>query len=192
MTEPHPTHPVAPVREGKYARIERERRFLLTSPPPASAVVATRRITDRYLTGTRLRLRRVEHVDTANYEYKLTQKIPTDPPGPVQGLITNTYLTRAEYDVLASLPADVLSKTRLSVPPMGIDVFDGRLKGLIMAEAEFTSDATAAAFMPPPYCAAEVTTDPRFTGGRLVRADPDELARWMTEYDISLDPTQPT
>jgi CYTH domain-containing protein len=186
MTEQHPTHPVAPVREGKYARIERERRFLLTSPPPASAAVATRRITDRYLTGTRLRLRRAEHVDTGNYEYKLTQKIPTD--APVQGLITNTYLTRAEHDVLASLPAGVLSKTRLSVPPMGIDVFHGPLTGLIMAEAEFTSDATAAAFVPPPYCAAEVTTDPHFTGGRLVRADRDELARWMNEYGISLDP----
>jgi CYTH domain-containing protein len=193
MTEQHPTHPVVPLRAGKYARIERERRFLLTSPPPASAVVATRRIIDRYLTGTRLRLRRVEHVDTANYEYKLGQKIPADVPGPIQGLITNIYLTRAEYGLLASLPADVLSKTRLSVPPMGIDVFDSRLQGLIMAEAEFTSDATAAAFIPPPYCTAEVSTDPRFTGGRLVRVDADELARWMSEYDISLDlnPTQP-
>jgi CYTH domain-containing protein len=194
MTEPRLSHLGAPIREGKYARIERERRFLLTGPPVASTVVAARRITDRYLSGTRLRLRMSRHIDTGNYEYKLTQKIPTDAPGPIQGLITNTYLSRAEYDVLAGLPATVLSKTRLSVPPMGIDIFDGSLTGLIMAEAEFTSDATAAAFVPPAYCAAEVTDDPRFTGGRLVQADRDHLAQWMTEYDIHLDPKaiQPT
>jgi CYTH domain-containing protein len=167
---------------GKYARIERERRFLVRVPPAASMVVAARRITDRYITGTRLRLRRQQRIDTGEYEYKLTQKIPADPPGPTQGLITNTYLTRAEYDVLAGLPAEVLSKTRLSVPPMGIDIFDGALMGLIMAEAEFGSAAAAEAFSPPPYCSGEVTHDRRFTGGALVRAGRDQLVRWMSEY----------
>jgi hypothetical protein len=46
------------VRPGKYARVERERRFLLAKPPAPSTVTATRVITDRYLVGTRLRLRR--------------------------------------------------------------------------------------------------------------------------------------
>jgi CYTH domain-containing protein len=174
--------------EGKYARIERERRFLLAGPPPASAVVATRRITDRYLTGTRLRLRQVHSVDAREYEYKFTQKIPAGAPGATQGLITTAYLDRAEYDLLASLPADVLFKTRLSVPPMGIDLFDGPLTGLVLAEAEFTSDESAGAFTPPPYCAAEVTDDPRFTGGRLVLADRAELTQWLFDYGIALDP----
>jgi CYTH domain-containing protein len=149
-----------PVREGKYARVERERRFLLAEPPVAAAVVAIRRITDRYLTGTRLRLRRVERADDGSVTYKLTQKVPADRPGPVQGLITNTYLSRAEYDLLATLPATRLAKTRLSVPPLGIDLFDPPLHGLILAEAEFTTDAAAHAFRPPPACLAEVTADP--------------------------------
>jgi hypothetical protein len=55
--------PGEPIRGGKYARVERERRFLLAGPPPAPAVTASRRITDRYLPGTRLRLRRVECLD---------------------------------------------------------------------------------------------------------------------------------
>jgi hypothetical protein len=45
------------VQDGKYARVERERRFLLPAPPAAAVAVAPRRIYDRYLTGTRLRLR---------------------------------------------------------------------------------------------------------------------------------------
>ena len=41
----------------KYARPERERRFLLSAVPPGE-VVRRAAITDRYLPGTRLRLRR--------------------------------------------------------------------------------------------------------------------------------------
>jgi hypothetical protein len=40
--------------------------------------------------------------------------VPAGRRGFIQGLITNTYLSAAEYDLLASLPAEVLSKTRLS------------------------------------------------------------------------------
>src|SRR5579884_2200424 len=101
---------------GKYARVERERRFLLAGPPAPSAVTATRLITDLYLTGTRLRLRHAE-LPGDNSEFKLTQKIPAARrPGAVQGLITTTYLSSAEYRLLATLPAAVLRKTRFSVP----------------------------------------------------------------------------
>src|SRR5882757_6827963 len=138
-----------------YAKVERERRFLLAGPPPSSAVTAGRRITDRYLTGTRLRLRRDQRLDGGAGDLKLTQKIPTGRPGPVQGLITNTYLSPAEYDLLASLPAAVLAKPRLSVPPLGIDVFDPPLHGLVLAEAEFDTDEEARAFRPPEDAVAE-------------------------------------
>ncbi|HTX84018.1 MAG TPA: hypothetical protein VME44_17675 [Streptosporangiaceae bacterium] len=179
-----------PIREGKYARVERERRFLLASPPPGSAVTATRRITDRYLPGTRLRLRRVDYPDGGACEFKFTQKVPGDRPGYVQGLITNTYLSAAEYDLLATLPADVLSKTRLSVPPLGIDVFDPPLHGLVMADVEFTTDGAARSFPVPPEAIAEVTDDIRFTGGNLVRTRRDDLLAWLAEYGIEPAPGQ--
>lgn len=171
------------VRPGKYARVERERRFLLAEPPVPSRVVVTRTITDRYLLGTRLRLRRADFPD-GGCERKLTQKVPISRPGGVQGLITNTYLSPAEYDVLASLPAAVLSKTRLSVPPLGVDVFDGPLRGLVLAEAEFTTDEEAQSFVAPPECVAEVTNDVRFTGGRLVGTSRRDLLGWLAGYGL--------
>ncbi|WP_327358246.1 hypothetical protein [Streptomyces sp. NBC_01304] len=171
-------------REGKYARIERERRFLLAGAPPPSSVTVTRWITDRYLEGTRLRLRRAECADGGGVLFKLTQKVPADRPGAVQGLITNTYLSEAEYALLASLPAMVLSKTRLSVPPLGVDVFGTPLDGLVLAEAEFADDESARLFVPPPLCRAEVTDDARFTGGRLAVADRACLLNWLAEYGI--------
>src|ERR1700729_1819137 len=84
--------PTGPIREGKYARIERERRFLLAGPPPPMAVTGRHRITDRYLPGTRLRLRRIDNLNRGEREFKFTQKVPASRPGYVQGLITNTYL----------------------------------------------------------------------------------------------------
>lgn len=172
------------LREGKYARIERERRFLLAGLPSVTAGLTVRRITDRYLHGTRLRLRLIRREDTNAYEYKLTQKVPSQRLGGTQGLITNTYLNQVEYDLLASLPAVVLTKTRISVPPMGIDVFRGPLHGLVMAEAEFTSDTACDSFVPPSYCVAEVTNDARFTGGRLAHTHRGELLARLAEFGI--------
>jgi CYTH domain-containing protein len=174
----------APVQDGKYARVERERRFLLPAPP-AAAAPAPRRIYDRYVTGTRLRLRRVEHLGSGQTELKLTQKIPAGAAGPVRGLITNMYLAEAEYDVLAALPAAVLTKTRVSIPPLGVDIFDPPLDGLVVAEAEFADDDEAVRFRPPPESIAEVTDDPRFTGGRLALTKRHELLVWLAEYGVA-------
>jgi CYTH domain-containing protein len=173
---------MVPTGSGKYARVERERRFLLTAAPPGPPT-GVRRITDRYLAGTRLRLRSVERSGAAP-ELKLTQKIPADRPGPVQGLITTTYLSPAEYEVLAVLPAALLRKTRYSLPPLGVDVFEPPLHGLVLAEAEFGSDASAQAFPVPPLAVAEVTDDPRFTGGRLAVTARGDLLRRLAEYGI--------
>ncbi|MFB9235688.1 hypothetical protein ACFFWC_09055 [Plantactinospora siamensis] len=191
MTPQKDSMPAEPVREGKYARAERERRFLLARAPLPAAVTASRRITDRYLAGTRLRLRRAESLPGGACELKLTQKVPAERPGHVQGLITNIYLSPAEYELFARLPAATLSKTRLSVPPLGIDVFDPPLHGLILAEVEFTTDEAARSFVPPAQSVAEVTDDTRFTGGSLVHARRDDLLSWLADYGIRPVPAGP-
>ena len=169
----------------KYARIERERRFLLANAPAETVVTRTRQITDRYILGTRLRLRRVCDVSTGACELKLTQKIPGGQPGHVQGMITNTYLSSTEYDLLATLPAAVLCKTRLNIPLLGVDVFDPPLHGLVLAEAEFDTDEEARSFRPPlEQLVAEVTDDPRFTGGSLVQATRGDLLAWLAGYGV--------
>jgi len=95
------------------------------------------------------------------------------------------YLTKGEFGVLAQLPARTLSKTRYSMPPFGIDVFEGALKGLLLAEAEFDSPAAADALSLPSFIFREVSTDNRFTGGQLVRASLQELQIWLSEYGMS-------
>lgn len=163
----------------KYTQIERERRFLVTRFPTDATVVRVRHITDHYIDGTRLRLREQRDDDGA-LQFKLTQKLPAPGDGAQQGYITTMYLSEDEYRTFAQLPAHILRKTRYSVPPFGIDVFADALAGLMLAEAEFDSSAAADALTLPSFIGREVTTDPRFTGGRLVRASRGELLSWLS------------
>lgn len=172
--------------EGKYAKPEWERRFLLGRFPEGVEVHRTRRILDRYIAGTTLRLRR--HIDEGGATVlKLTQKIPVGRNGALQGTITTMYLAEHEYNLLAGLPAAVLTKTRYSVPPFGIDVFDGSLSGLILAEAEFSSGAEASALAIPSFAVDEVSCDNRFDGGRLAIASRREVEDWVAEYGLNLE-----
>ena len=77
-----------PGRSERYARRELERRFLLAGPP-AGPVEKTARIHDRYIEGTRLRLRK--KTDETGVHYKLTQKVPASNGSP--GLITTIYFS---------------------------------------------------------------------------------------------------
>jgi CYTH domain-containing protein len=171
--------------EQKYGRVEWERRFLLDRLPRGVVITRVRRITDLYIEGTSLRLRQ-QRDDDGQTTFKLTQKLPQKRDGARQGLITSMYLTNAEFEVLAKLPAKVLGKTRHSVPPFGIDVFEGTLSGLILAEAEFESGEEAAALALPSFIQHEVTKDARFTGGNLVTASRRELEKWVGEHGIEL------
>jgi len=172
--------------ELKYARIEWERRFLVDRFPRDVVVTQVRRISDRYIEGTTLRLRQQSGNDGQTV-FKLTQKLGGKADGARQGLITSMYLTNVEFSVLAKLPAKVLTKIRHSVPPFGIDVFDGVLSGLVLAEAEFNSAAEVAALVLPPFIGHEVTDDPRFTGGHLVTASRPELENWLAQHGIRLN-----
>ena len=171
----------------KYARIERERRFLLHQFPSGAKVVRIRRITDRYISDTGLRLRE-QSDDGGTTIFKLTQKVPVRAEGAQQGFITSMYLAKDEFCVLAQLPARILSKSRYSVPPFGIDVFEGTLEGLVLAEAEFDSPSAADALTLPSFIRREVTADDRFTGGQLVRAPRRDVQTWLLEYGIRLGP----
>jgi CYTH domain-containing protein len=173
----------APVgKEGKYARPERERRFLLAAVPDDVEPLSVSMITDRYIEKTRLRLRRMVTTSPEGEEllYKFGQKVPGS--NGRRALITNLYLSAAEYGTLGQLPGRVLTKRRYRIPPFSVDVFEGALAGLILAEIEFDSDQAMSAFAPPRWSLAEVTADQRFTGGRLVSASADELRSWLAEY----------
>jgi hypothetical protein len=112
----------------------------------------------------------------------LTQKIPAPAGGP--GLITTIYLDEAEHSVLSALPGSGLTKTRYSVPPFGVDVFTGNLAGLLIAEIEFENAEEEKQCQIPPDVIAEVTADPRLSGGRLALTKRNGLLALLVEFGL--------
>jgi CYTH domain-containing protein len=181
-------NPSAPAgKSQQYAKPERERRFLLREMPDGE-ITQTVDITDRYLSGTRLRLRQMtQKTDAATRTYyKLTQKIPAPDGSP--GLVSTIYLSESEFVLLSGLAGSVLRKTRYSIPPFGVDVFAPPLSGLILAECEFNDDAAMNMFVPPDWIVAEVTNDTRFTGGQLAGTDSADLAKLLLRFGVTLKP----
>lgn len=155
------------LKPDKYAAIERERRWLCDTPPEGLSAYHTD-IEDLYVEGARLRLRAMRPSDRPAI-FKLTRKADLAPD---RRLITNIYLQEAEYDLLRGrLPGRPLSKRRRYLDCQGValsvDLFSGRLQGLILAELEFDTDEAMAAFAAPPALGREVTQDLRYTGGAL-------------------------
>ena len=129
---------------GRYAHVEREQRWLCAAVPPGAERYAE--ITDRYLHGTRLRLRVVETDDD----------------------------DAEEYEAVRALPAAELRKTRWRVTWEGhqraVDEFHGPLGGLVLAEVELGLDDP---FLPsPPFARLDVTHDDRYSGGALAASRP--------------------
>jgi CYTH domain-containing protein len=170
----------------KYGRIEREKRFLLPGAPDAAGQ-SVRYIEDRYLSETRLRVRVVREEGRAPV-YKLGQKIRPDPLRPSIVAHTTVYLDHAEFELLQALPGQPLLKARTLLPwghhTMAVDVFIGRLDGLVLAEVEL-EDGELPAGPPPVTWVAEVTDDDRFTGGALARTDRQALSELLAEHHLT-------
>lgn len=163
--------------EGRYARPERERRFLVHGRP--TGLRDPRRIHDRYLDGTRLRLRQV--VVGSESVFKLTQKVRSDETDPGAVALTNMYLTSDEHERLSGLPGSLLTKTRHVCPSdpdtFVLDEFHGHLTGLRLLEVE-VPDLTGDLALPS-WAGPEVTHDDRFSGGYLAQADARQAAELL-------------
>jgi CYTH domain-containing protein len=162
---------VVPV-ESKYARVERERRYLLQDLPEGLTRPDPHvQITDNYITGTRLRLRKVREPRSNKWTAKLTQKFAPDPTDFSRTIITNIYLNALEVEALGISDANEIRKNRYPFEFEGrkwsVDMFLGDLFGLVLAEVSFETDEELDSFPPPPFAIADVTKSELFTGGRL-------------------------
>src|SRR4029079_9659442 len=99
--------------ESKYARVERERRYLLQDLPEGlSRVDDHLQITDNYITGTRLRIRHAREPRSNKWVVKFTQKFAPDPSDLSRTIITNTYLNAIEADTLSVFNSNEIRKNR--------------------------------------------------------------------------------
>jgi CYTH domain-containing protein len=160
------------VPESRYARVERERRYLLRDLPEGMTRAEPHlQITDNYITGTRLRIRKVREPRSNKWTVKFTQKFAPDPNDLSRTIITNTYLNALEAEVFASYNTNEIRKNRYPFEFEGrkfsVDMFLGDLFGLVLAEVSFETDEELDNFPKPPFALVDVTNEPLFSGGRL-------------------------
>lgn len=147
--------------------LEIERKFLVLRPPPGLEPARAVAVRQGYLAagnGREVRLRRKDG------RFFLTAKAGA-------GLIreeAEIELTPEQFAVLWPLTLGRrLDKSRyvraLGPHVLEIDVFHGKLEGLILVEVEFRSPQEAEAFEPPPWFGREVTQDERFKNSNLAR-----------------------
>jgi CYTH domain-containing protein len=149
----------------KYAVVERERRFLVASLP--DCVTGTRQIVDRYVTGTRLRLREVREGD-GSVTRKLSHKVRLT-GGPEEVACTNLYLDEAEWALLVALPARTVRKKRHLVSADGwVVAVDEHEDGTLVAEIDDRDDPSETV---PVWLDVlrDVTDDEAWTGAGLAR-----------------------
>lgn len=160
------------VPDSKYARVERERRYLLQDLPEGLTRADHHlQITDNYITGTRLRIRKVRDPRTNKWIVKFTQKFAPNPADLSRTMITNTYLNATEADTLAVFEANEIRKNRYPFEFAGrkfsVDMFLGDLFGLVLAEVSFETDQELDDFERPQFALADVTNNEIFSGGKL-------------------------
>ena len=158
--------------ESKYARVERERRYLLQDLPEGLTRADPHlQITDNYISGTRLRIRKLRDPRSNKWTVKFTQKFAPNPADFSRTIITNIYLNALEAETLAMFDANEIRKNRYSFEFEGrrfsVDMFLGDLFGLVLAEVSFETDDELENFAKPPFAIAEVTNNKLFTGGEL-------------------------
>lgn len=172
--------------ELKYTRVEYERRFLVpfNSNWRDSVESYSKIFEDKYLRGTRLRLRVLTDSDSERRVIKLTKKAASS--SPYYHTISRIMLSQEEYDFLNRLEGHRLMKTRyyhaFRARVFSVDVFQGELDGLILCETEADGLEDLMSAEPPAYATIEVTEDPFFEGGTLCRATRSELARKLTQF----------
>ncbi len=177
------------VPPSKYARFELERRYLLDDLPEGITRASPHvQITDNYISGTRLRLRKVREPQTNKWTVKFTQKFAPNAADLSRTIVTNIYLTAAESEVLSVFEANEIRKNRYAYEFAGrkfsVDMFLGDLFGLVLAETGFDSDEQLDSFPPPPFVVEDVTQSELFTGGSLSVATFAEIREaWRRRRD---------
>ena len=166
--------------ESKYALLERERRYLLQDLPEGLTRADHHlQITDNYITGTRLRIRKVRDPRTNKWTVKFTQKFAPNSEDLSRTLITNTYLDAQEAEVLSVFAVNEIRKNRYFFDWKGkrfsVDMFLGDLFGLVLSEVSFDSDEELDSFRTPPFALADVTNIELFTGGSLSQLTFEEI-----------------
>ncbi len=148
---------------------ELERTFLVKKLPEDLEKCESRELIDIYLPKSRdhpiLRIRKQGDV------FEITKKSPVKEGDASIQMEQTIELDEGEFNSLKNLDGKVTEKVRYyyryNNKIIEIDVFKGGLKGLVLADIEFSSEEEKDNFVPPEFCHIEVTQEKFLAGGML-------------------------
>jgi CYTH domain-containing protein len=146
---------------------EIERKFLVEELPAEARSRLATRLRQGYLS-----------VGTAEVRVRsrddLTHRLTVKSAGGLTRTEVELPLTPEQFEELWPLVQSSVQKSRTLYEVDGrtaeIDVYAGKLDGLVVAEVEFPTEADAHAFTPPSWFGTEVTDDPRYRNSALAAA----------------------
>ena len=147
---------------------EIERKFLVGELPAEARDGSAERIRQGYLN---LEPAEVRIRSRSGRSHELTVKST----GGLSRAEVNVPLTPEQFDELWQLVQRSIEKERTVLELAGqtveVDVYAGKLAGLVVAEVEFGSESEAHAFTPPSWFGLEITSDARYRNAALAAAD---------------------
>ena len=156
----------------KYSLLENERKWLVSRDVTEDFQEAWHYlIIDRYIEGTRIRLREARDSETKKSIYKLTKKyggsnLYSEP-------LASFYISKTEYDLFSKLPSRIIQKRRFRFPENGyeysIDIFEKDNDGLVLCEIESSSESELLKIPEPSISLREVTKDEMYFGSNLAK-----------------------
>lgn len=141
-------------------------------------------MTDHYIPASRLhpsiRIRKKDDY------YELSRKRPISQKDLSVQEEINIKLDKDEYEALIKLPAKVVHKTRYYYKYQGklaeIDIFRGKLRGLVAVEFEFKNIKAMRRFKIPDFCLADVTHEKQSAGGHIAGRSYQDLKLLLEKY----------
>lgn len=163
--------------------MEIERKFLVISMPELAGA-QTKKIEQGYLCrGPVVRIRK------SNEDYILTYKSKKglSQTYAIQNEEVELPLTKEAYEHLREkIDGKLVEKTRYVLPLSGgykaeLDVFEGRLQGLVFVEVEFESESAARNFVLPAWFGADVSGNGAFSNAYLAQVE--DFAEWKKAFE---------
>jgi adenylate cyclase len=119
--------------------------------------------------------------------YEITKKEPVSGTDSSHQNENTIPLTEDEFSDLAMLEGKRVRKIRYYYKENNvtyeIDIFQDALKGLILVDVEFNSNADKAKFIPPDWVLADVTQERFIAGGALCGKSYTDIESDLTRYN---------
>lgn len=156
----------------KYGKYEYERIFLLDNDCLRNKrIESTKKIKDKYLKDTNLRLREVKENNSIKFKLTKKEKLNPDKKGILK--LNTLYLTKSEFDKFYIFDGFEIKKERHMIQVdqirIGIDNIILSNMSLFIAEVEFETEDKMNTFSMPLSYIKEITGEKQYSGFELAK-----------------------